>query len=268
MLKSLLSIPVLALSGAWAAADEPQQRDVLPQPPQGKAWKMVWNDEFDGQKLDMNKWVYDTEGKRRDGWWTRDAISLDGRGNLVLETKKQGDRYIDGCITTQGKFTHRYGFYVARIQFHSQRGHWPGFWIIGPGIEKVGSNGRDGAEIDIMEKPTLGDMVEHNVHWDGYGKDHKVKGAQVNVPGVMHGYHTFALWWQPDQYVFYVDGKETWRHKDGGICQVPQYILLSDEIASYLGDISKAKLPDRTLVDYVRVYDIVDAPAKAEAAAK
>jgi hypothetical protein len=36
-------------------------------------------------------------------------------------------------------------------------------------------------------------------------------------------------------------------------------MLLSDEIGSWAGDITKAKLPDQFLVDYVRVYDVVDA---------
>ena len=66
----------------------------------------------------------------------------------------------------------------------------------------------------------------------------------VKVPGVMEGWHTFGLWWKPDEYVFYVDGKETWRTKAGGVCQVPEYILLSDEIGKWGGDIKKAKLPD------------------------
>jgi hypothetical protein len=33
---------------------------------------------------------------------------------------------------------------------------------------------------------------------------------------------------------------------------------LSDEIGKWAGDITKVKLPDRFLVDYVRVYDLVD----------
>jgi hypothetical protein len=69
---------------------------------------------------------------------------------------------------------------------------------------------------------------------------------------------THSDYWLPDEYVFYVDGKETWRTKAGGVCQVPQYMLLSDEIGSWAGDITKAKLPDQFLVDYVRVYDLGD----------
>jgi hypothetical protein len=39
---------------------------------------------------------------------------------------------------------------------------------------------------------------------------------------------------------------------------VPEYILLSDEIGNWAGDIAKAKLPDQFCVDYVRVYDLVE----------
>jgi hypothetical protein len=35
-------------------------------------------------------------------------------------------------------------------------------------------------------------------------------------------------------------------------------MLLSDEIGPWAGDITKAKLPDHFMVDYVRVYDLVD----------
>jgi len=115
----------------------------------------------------------------------------------------------------------------------------------------------DGTEIDIMEKPWLDDRVQQTLHWDGYGKSHKSSGKVVKVPGVMNGFHTFALWWKSDEYVFYVDGKETGRTSAGGVCQVPIYIKLSDEIEEWGGDISKAKLPDRFVVDYVRVYDVV-----------
>ena len=137
---------------------------------------------------------------------------------------------------------------------------------MGDGVGKVGSGGRDGTEIDIYEKPWLDDRVQHTLHWDGYGKDHKSEGKVVKVPGVMEGWHTFGLWWKPDEYIFYVDGKETWRTKASGVCQVPEYIKLSDEIGIGAGDIKKAKLPDAFLVDYVRVYDVVETKAAVKSA--
>lgn len=235
-----------------------QAQDQLPSAPEGKMWKLVWRDEFDGTKLDEAKWVYRPDGKRKGGWWDRRAVSLDGKGHLTITTFKEGEKVIDGCITTQGKFEHAFGYYVARIQFQKQPGHWSAFWITGPGVQKVGDEGRDGTEIDIMEKPWLDGRVQHTFHWDGYGKAHRSEGKVVKVPGVMEGFHTFAIWWTPEEYVFYVDGKETWRTKGGGPCQVPEYMLLSDEIGKWAGDISKAALPDEFLVDYVRVYDLVE----------
>jgi beta-glucanase (GH16 family) len=252
----------LAVSGAGAMAMErPHADEALPTPPQGRAWALVWHDEFEGDALDETKWECPADARRRDGWWMRKAVSLDGRGHLAVRTLKEGDRYLDGCVRTQGKFEHAFGFYVARIRLQKQPGHWSAFWLMGSGVLKVGDEGRDGTEIDIMEKPWLDGRVQHTLHWDGYRKDHKSQGKVVDVPGVMEGFHTFGLWWSPEEYVFYVDGKETWRTRAGGVCQVPLYIKLSDEVGRWAGDIAKATLPDEFLVDYVRVYDLVEAKA-------
>ena len=144
------------------------------------------------------------------------------------------------------------------MKFQKEQGHWTAFWMYTPSVGKIGNGGRDGTEIDIMEKPSLDDEMNHALHWDGYGKEHQSKAHKFKVPGIMEGYHDFALWWTPEGYVFYVDGKETWRTDAGGVCQVPVYIKLSDEIGKWAGDIKKAKLPDHFLVDYVRVYDLVE----------
>jgi len=255
-MKTSCLIPMLVLLAA-ACASAQQPADELPVPPPGKAWKLVWHDEFEGTRLDDSKWEV-PEQQRRDGWWTRKAVSLDGRGHLVISTLKDGDRYLDACVRTRGKFEHTYGFYVARIELQQQPGHWSAFWLYNHSVGRVGNEGRDGTEIDIMEKPWLDDRVQQTLHWDGYGRHHRSAGHVARVPGVMRGWHTFALWWKPDEYVFYVDGKPTWRTNAGGVCQVPLYIKLSDEIGKWGGRISEAKLPDRFLVDYVRVYDLVN----------
>ena len=255
---SFMAALTFALFPTFANGQQDESKDQLPSAPEGKAWKMVWHDEFDGDKLDETKWDVPPDGKRRDGWWMRKAISLDGKGHLAISTIKDGDRYIDGCVRTNEKFEHAFGYYVARIRLQKQPGHWSAFWLYNESVNKIGDEGRDGTEIDIYEKPWLDDRVQQTLHWDGYGKEHKSEGKVVKVPGVMEGWHTFSLLWLPDQYVFYVDGTETWRTKAGGVCQVPLYIKLSDEMGNWGGDITKAKLPDEFLVDYVRVYDLVE----------
>lgn len=241
-----------------AYAQEPVQGDKVPPPPEGKQWKLVWHDEFDGSTLDESKWETPPDGQRRDAWWMRDAVSLDGQGHLVIRTFEANGRYIDGCARTRGKFEHSFGYYVARIRLQKQPGHWSAFWLYHDRMGKIGDQGRDGSEIDIMEKPWLDDRVNHAIHWDGYGREHKSAVKVARAPGVLEGFHDYGLLWTPTEYVFSVDGKETWRTSAGGVCQVPLYIKLSDEVGEWGGDIKKAKLPDEFLVDYVRVYDLVE----------
>lgn len=69
----------------------------------------------------------------------------------------------------------------------------------------------------------------------------------------MTGFHTVACEWTPESYRFFVDGVETFE-TSLAIAQVPEYIILSGGVSSWPGDISRAKLPDRVVFDYVRVW--------------
>ncbi len=162
------------------AAEPRKNADTLPQLPAGQSWKLVWNDEFDGNKLDESKWEV-PDHKRRDGWWSPKAVALDGEGHLAISTLKDGDRYLDGCVRTRGKFEHAQGYYVARIKLQNQPGHWSAFWLYNSSVGRIGDQGRDGTEIDIMEKPWRDDRVQHALHWDGYGKEHRSEGHVANT---------------------------------------------------------------------------------------
>ena len=204
---------IFSFAGRAAAQDE-----FLPPIPEGKMWKLVWSDEFDGTQIDQSKWEIMGDFKRRDGFWVKEDSYLDGKGNLLIRTKKDGERYTSGAMRTRGKFEHTFGYWVCRCKFPTQESHWPAFWLMTAGVSKVGDEGRDGTEIDIMEKPWREDKITQNLHWDGYGKQHKSAGSgQITIPGISKGFHTFALHWAPEQYVFYVDGKETWRTSAGEI---------------------------------------------------
>ena len=54
-----------------------------------------------------------------------------------------------------------FGYYVACVKFQKEPGHWSAFWLYNSSVGKVGNEGRDGTEIDIMEKPWLDDRVQH-----------------------------------------------------------------------------------------------------------
>lgn len=221
-----------------------------------KGYKLVWSDEFDGTTLDMRKWGYRCLGPRRDAVNVKDTVTLDGNGHLILTTKKQGDIRHTAMIGTQGKFEATFGYFECRAKLQTQFGHWSAFWLQTPTMGNPLDNpAAAGTEVDIFEyhKKLGKDVVVHNLHWDGYKKNHKHVGGKATVPGLSKGWHTFGLLWTEKEYVFYVDGTETWR-TNKAISNRPEYIILSLEVGTWAGDIANAKLPDSLHIDYVRVY--------------
>lgn len=78
MLRTLAILQIAFFTGLKVQAAEVEDR--LPAPPDGKSWKLIWHDEFDGNRLDESKWEPRPGGKRKGGWWSPKAISLDGQG--------------------------------------------------------------------------------------------------------------------------------------------------------------------------------------------
>ena len=258
-MKLLVAIALLAVQAPAGATNETTG---LPMLPEGQEWKLAWSDEFDGTQVDTNKWDVMGDSKRRDGWWVKEDSFLDGKGNLVLRTKKDGERFTSGAVRTRGRFEHAFGFWTARCQLPKEPGHWSAFWLMSQGVFRVGEDGRDGTEIDVAEFPWRDGRFAINVHWDGYGRAHKSAGKELKLPAIANGFHTFSLLWTTNEYVFYVDGGEVWRTSAGGISQKPEYAKFSNEVGDWAGDIKKARLPDDFVIDYIRVYDAVPAAAK------
>ena len=50
-------------------------------------------------------------------------------------------------------------------------------------------------EIDIIEKFHHDDIIQHCLHWNGYGAEHRQAGTKVEIAGIDQGYHTFGLLW-------------------------------------------------------------------------
>ena len=237
-------------------ADE-RANENLPALPSGQAWRLVWSDEFEGKELDTTKWTPQGDSVRKGGMWLKKCVQLDGQGNLqLLATKENDGKYGTGCVNSRGKFEHKHGLWVARMQMPKEPGFWSAFWLMGSGVGKIGDEGMDGTEIDVIEYPKRTGELNMAVHWDGYGKDHQVRGTRHIDKSFTEGFHTYAVHWSEKEYVFYYDGKEVWRTNEGMVSQAPQYAILSNEVGTWAGDITKAKLPDHCLIDYVRVYDL------------
>jgi len=217
-------------------------------------WTLTFEDTFSNEILDATKWSHCPEEVRKDGRWAdEDAFVEDGY--LVIQVSEREGVYFSGAVRSKDKFEQAYGYYEIRCQLPPEEGFWTAFWLMSDTVFQVGDDGRDGTEIDIYESPYLQDSrINHALHWDGYGEHHRTEELSVKVPGIYEGFHTFALEWNTDEYIFYIDDKETWRTSAGGVSQAPSYLKISAEVGEWGGDIKKAKLPTQMLVDYVRVY--------------
>lgn len=227
----------------------------------GRQWEVTFSDDFNGIRLDSKNWTYSQAVERGDfgnNYWSRKQVFLEGDGflRLGIDYDEETDRILSGAITSDRVFEQTYGYFECRAKLQAASGCWSAFWIMSNDIQKVGNGGKDGAEIDIFESPWFNQgVIQSAIHWDGYGEAHQSLGSpQYHLPDMYYDFHTFALEWTETEYIFYVDGQESWRTDAGGICQVPCYLQLSVEAGTWGGEFIKEQMPACFTVDYVRVY--------------
>ncbi len=221
-------------------------------------WQLAWQDEFDGDKLDETKWKHCPEWDRCDGFckWNNEDAFVDGKGKLILRIRKDNNKIFCGAVRTKGLFEKKFGYFEIKCKVPVIHGGWTAFWMMPANGNNVGNDGRDGTEIDIYES-IFSDKnhVNHALHWDGYGKEHKSQAHTMeNADRLYTGYHKYALLWNEKEYVFYIDDEETWRTSAGGVMQTPAYLKITIEAAKWAGNVHNEQLPKTMAVEYVRVY--------------
>ena len=233
---------------------------------EGRTYRLTFYDDFDGDRLDRAKWSCCPEWKRGNigGYWSDKCTSLDGNGHLVLTALKDEKGVLrSGAVRSKGKFKQCRGYFEARCKLQSAHGLWTAFWLMCPEEMIVTGDAVSGAEIDIYESFDLDrGKINHAIHYDGYGKDHKCRAKEESRPDVYDGeFHTFSLLWTDDAYIFYIDGEEVQRFASSdpdypGCSTAAAYLKLSVECGTWAGKIVDEELPDEALtVDYVKVYE-------------
>lgn len=221
-------------------------------------YKLSWEDDFNGQEIDTKKWKYRAEGsKRQFATVSSKTITLDGKGNVMIATLKENDQYYVGQLATDGLFSQRYGYFECRAKMQQSLGTHSAFWLQTNtmGIE-TNDPANNGTEIDIFEyHRKTSNQIHHNLHWNGYGNGHKQAGVVNYSPFVGTDFHTFGLLWTDKEYIFFVDGVESWRSTQA-ISRIPQYMILSTELTGFGGDPNLGQYPDYVVFDYVKVYQL------------
>ncbi|MBQ8740734.1 MAG: glycoside hydrolase family 16 protein [Clostridia bacterium] len=232
-------------------------------------WEMIFEDEFNGTELNTDVWnVWDSADWQY--FYSPDSMFLDGNGHLInrvsiLETPDSEFGYTrkSGAITTKDKYEHTYGYFEISMKPHRTNGMMGAFWIMAGDMgDKDAANDNssvNGAEIDVVETLYNTKIPSHAVHWDGYTntKSYGGTGKLQPIPEVFDGnFHTFAVRWTPDEYVFLVDGKVTARTEAEGGCNQPGYMLISTHFnEDWVGKVTMQPGEHTDMiVDYVRVY--------------
>lgn len=277
--------------------------------PKDKNWKLIWADEFDGPELDRTKWDFRLNywGKKAVAF-TDEGIKFDGNSNIELHRVERDGYYVSPHLQTgemsfdapkdrgdkntwdntvwplgtlkPAKFKHRFGYYEVRCKFQKNPlDWWSAFWLQSPSIGTSYDPEWSGIESDIMEHMKPGEATTGNIY-GGYASQFTDDGrVTYSLKDTEDGYHIFAMYWSPTEYVFYCDGEAVSR-ANAHVSQVPQFILLSTEVRGYrkgeglkIGEkVTKADgldivervedkkefIDDAFIVDYVRVFDEVE----------
>lgn len=244
--------------------------DICKNPVMRDDYSLVFEDNFDGDELDLSKWFHRSPGARRSGFSAPSQVKVKN-GNLIIAQEyltdgEYGEGWYVGAICAKRRFTR--GYFECRCICNKtvKDGFWSAFWLQAqhPYEPEISKGGPGGAEIDILEAFVNERGVPQacfNIHVAGKKFSKKAEKGKLDsksvkkktMPTCFTEYHTYALEWTDKCYTLYIDGKwtacSTW---GDGVSQVPEEIILSLEPSGNAPE--DKKLTSEFIVDYVRVY--------------
>ena len=255
-MKILLIILFTFLFATPTVAQDQRSNNALTQKrvtPKSMGYKLVWDDQFNGKKLDNSKWEIRNIGPVRIGYNSAEAVKVED-GYLKLHALQKGDSILGCAVGTAKHFMTKYGYFECRAQLQESSGVWAAFWIQSLMIAKGEDPSLYGAEIDIFEYfAAMGDTMTHAIHW-AYGPNMRsVGGMKSHLKGLGKGFHTFGLEWTPEKYSFFIDGYK-FHEQTQGISNIEEYLILSMELPSKRENLANTIFPDVFIVDWVKVY--------------
>ena len=239
---------------------------------EGKQWRLVWADEFDGpdgSPPDSEKWSLETGGE---GWGNNELQYYTDNpgncclkdGNLVIEAKEEQvgvNPYTSARMITKDKYEFQYGKVEMRAKLPYGQGIWPAFWMLGSDFYETGWP--DCGEIDIMENVGKEPGIIHGtLHGPGYSG-----GMAIGMPYTVDGditeeFHVYSIEWSENEINWLVDGVQYHTMNpdrtigNEWVYNKEFFILLNLAVGgNWPGNPDETTVfPQKYCIDYVRVY--------------
>ena len=242
-------------------------------------WKLVWQDEFNGTRLDTTKWNVLIRENSKHGelqYYVPDEVYVEnGVLRIRSRIRKYGSKeFTSGRLDTKGKFAPIYGRFEIRAKLPLGKGLWPAHWLYPQDrdwlmekmMEDAVANGKERlipeerpwyTEIDIMEflghEPNILYGTNHYCSFDGTRRSSS--GTWRGTVDYTKDFHIYALEWEPDSIRWYIDGNLIYATTNG-IPHKPHYLILNTAIGgSWPGNPdSTTTFPQYHDIDYVRIF--------------
>lgn len=252
---------------------------------------LVWSDEFNTNgAVDPTKWHHQTQLPAGGSWFNGEvqhytnelANSFVNNGALHIVAIRQP--YTSQGFTKQftsarlnSKFAFTYGRVDVRAKLPIQQGTWPAIWMLGKNINEDG--GFFDANFGNTSWPACGeiDIMEHGItpsrpinYVQSALHTPSSFGNTVNHGGTLAAnlgtdFHVYSMNWSPFQITFLLDGVAFYSYNpavktpSNWPFNLDQYLLLNIAMGGVAGTINSNFSQDTMVIDYVRVYQNVQA---------
>jgi hypothetical protein len=151
--------------------------------------------------------------------------------------------YVSGLISTKPSFSQTYGYFEMRAELPQGKGLWPAFWMLP--VDETWP-----PEIDIVE--SIGDPS--HVYMTAHSQQGKSFGAEARIEP--HVFHTFAVSWDRQDLIWYIDGGEAGRVQTPDDMHKPMYMLANLAVGGNWPGTpdGSTRFPAKLMIDYIRAY--------------
>lgn len=238
-----------------------------------KKSSIVWQDEFNGSDLDLNKWETQIGdgttyglyrwGNNEEQYYRKENVTVSG-GILKIKSIKEtfaGFDYTSGRIRSLNKGDFKYGKIEASVRMSDAGGLWHALWMLPTNPE----NGwPTSGEIDIMEfVGNRGTEIFNTIHFADNLGNHRQLG-ETEPMAYDNLFHKYTIEWDANSIVWFIDDVETYKvlRTNSTISatwpfDAEFHLLLNTAVGGNLGgNVSNTSLQTAQYmeVDYVRVY--------------